>query len=209
MYLSNVIPSLKRINVKKDITRAFHIGKLEYTEFTMETFKKKGFDCDSSCGGQCGVFNHFRSTLIRNLSNEELTDVFDLNIQYLKCCLSIIHREYPSDLFYMPYFQALNGHRFMKSIADIALSKKLGGLAATLLQVPSVRLYQTAIFVKNSSSVNTPTEWHQDLNMVPVDVSVGGYLTFWCPLRALHYSRGDSILYFAESSHRDISRYHW
>ena len=193
--------------------QAFHWGKLEYTEFTLRSFSRKGFNCEESVKEkECGTFRHVNITALGkdgDVDNKLCDTIFDSNIKYLKCCLKIIHRDQSPNKFYMPYFQAVNGHRISPSINAIATSKRLGSVAAALLQVASVRLYQTAIFVKNESSVNTNTEWHQDLNMVPLDVQVGGYLTFWCPLRPLRHSKADSILWFAEGSHRDTARYHW
>lgn len=208
--MPNLIPSLNKERTQRDISEAFQIGKMEYTEFTLKTFERKGFACESPLVREhCGEFSFINSSMFQFLGDDVITEFFESNILYLKCCLDINYEDNSPEEYYMPYFQAVNGHRVRQSINEIATSKRLGKAAASLLQVPSVRLYQTAIFVKNGSSVNTDTEWHADLSMVPLDVAVGGYLTFWCPLNQLHHSRGDSILWFAEGSHRDTARYHW
>jgi hypothetical protein len=208
--MQNLIPSLKKESIQRDIFEAFQLGKMEYAEFTLKWFERKGFACESSfVSGQCGDFSFVDPRSSVQFGDDQFDKIFESNIKFLKCCLNVTYDSNAHEKFYMPYFQAVNGHEIMKSINNIATSERLGKAAANLLQVSSVRLYQTAIFVKNESSINTNTEWHQDLHMVPVDVSVGGYLTFWCPLSPLHHSRGDSLLWFAEGSHRDIARYHW
>ncbi len=65
------------------------------------------------------------------------------------------------------------------------------------------------MFEKNNKTVNAGTDWHQDLNMIPLDTRAGGYLTIWCPLFPLSRSRNDSLLVFAGGSHRDKSLTHW
>jgi hypothetical protein len=210
VFLPDLIPSLNAPDIKGDVLQAFHIGKLEYTEFTLKLFARNGFKCEEKVDvDQCGQFHRTEESTLNSRGVDELSSLFDNNIKYLKCCLKMALLENSPLQFYMPYFQTVNGHRISPTINKIATSKHLGKVAASLLQVPSVRLYQTAIFVKNESSVNTNTEWHVDLNMVPIDVQAGGYLTFWCPLNPLRHSSQDSILWFAEGSHRDIARYHW
>ena len=49
----------------------------------------------------------------------------------------------------------------------------------------------------------------KDLNMIPLDTGSNGYLTFWCPLQRLEVAANDSLLVFAEGSHRDMARVHW
>lgn len=106
----------------------------------------------------------------------------------------------------LPYFQYLNLHEYHPYVHQIAHAKKLGRTAAVLLGVESVRLYQTGLFVKDPTGRNTPTFWHQDLNMIPVDTN--NYVTIWCPLRRLDGAR-DSVLMFASQSHRDFAMKHW
>jgi len=104
-----------------------------------------------------------------------------------------------------PYYQNVNVHRLDEELYQLATSEYLGQLAASLLQVQSVRLYQTALFFKDPSGVNQQTGWHQDLNQVPVDTR--HYVTFWCPLSPLQLQ--DSVLIFASKSHRDMSFANW
>ena len=105
------------------------------------------------------------------------------------------------------YFQFLHLHKVSTAVRRLAASRRLGHAAARLLGVDGVRLYQTGLFTKRhgwSASINA-TGWHQDLNMVPLDTN--NYLTFWCPLS--HLNHNDSVLMFAQRSHRDMAIKHW
>lgn len=71
-----------------------------------------------------------------------------------------------------------------------------------------VRLYQDCLFQKMPGF--GVTNWHSDLNMVPLDTN--SFLTVWIPLRSL--AKTDSSLHFASgllhslySSH--AFRRHW
>lgn len=46
---------------------------------------------------------------------------------------------------------------------------RFGHVAAQLLSVPRVRLYQDSTFMKRSG--DGPTLWHSDLNMAPFDTN--------------------------------------
>lgn len=85
-------------------------------------------------------------------------DVDVLKKRLMDCALELKRRP--------PYFQFINIHRAHRRISQIALSKRLAAVAAALLQVDRVRLYQTGMFVKDPFGVNNPTNWHKDLNMV-------------------------------------------
>lgn len=57
-----------------------------------------------------------------------------------------------------------------------------------------VRLYQDCLFMKMPGF--GVTNWHSDLNMVPIDTN--SFVTVWIPLRTLHAT--DSSLHFASGS---------
>ena len=109
----------------------------------------------------------------------------------------------------LPYYQNLHLHHHSEHLHTIATSGRLGRLAATLLQTEAVRLYQTALFVKSEDSQNAATSWHQDLVLVPLDTKAGGFLTFWCPIERPLNSARDSVLLFAEGTHRDPNLLYW
>ena len=59
-----------------------------------------------------------------------------------------------------------------------------------------VRVYQSCLFVKEPGFQET--NWHSDLNMVPMDTN--DFVTLWMPLRDL--TADDAGLVFASKSHR-------
>ena len=71
-----------------------------------------------------------------------------------------------------------------------------------------MRLYQSALFVKDPAHFNNATGWHRDLQFCPVDVAGGGLVTFWCPYER-PLGEGDSFLHFAVGSQRDIGFEYW
>ncbi len=60
-------------------------------------------------------------------------------------------------------------------------SRRLGAVAAQLLGEKRVRLYQDCVFLKEPGF--TPTNWHSDLPLSPLDTN--SFLTAWIPLRPL------------------------
>lgn len=96
-----------------------------------------------------------------------------------------------AEAFQLPYMQSINVHRLDDKIYALATSRKLGRLAAMLLQEPAVSLYQTTVFLMGEGSGfsdatssgststssasggnNRGTNWHRDLNMVPLGKSM-------------------------------------
>ena len=82
-------------------------------------------------------------------------------------------------------------------------SQRMGAVAAQLLGVPRVRLYQSCVFIKEPGMGDT--NWHSDLNMVPLDTNA--FVTAWLPLRSLRAA--DAALAFASGSHRDFALPYW
>ena len=97
------------------------------------------------------------------------------------------HRRHYSNVS-LPYFQGLNVHR-VESVVESVATTKASRLSCcqSLLQAAKVRLYQTAMFVKDpahGAGLNNATGWHRDLQLVPLDTRGRGYVTFWCPMNA-------------------------
>lgn len=107
--------------------------------------------------------------------------------------------------FKIPFLQYFNLHRICQDICDLALSKYLGQVAADLLNVDAVRLYQDSVFWKRSG--DGPTLWHADLNMVPLDTN--NFLTFFIPLRNIAAGKYSPSLRYASGSHRDFAVAYW
>jgi hypothetical protein len=105
----------------------------------------------------------------------------------------------------VPFLQLFNLHTWVPDVERVARSTHLGRLAAELLGVDSVRLYQDSAFWKRPG--DGPTPWHTDLKMTPIDTN--DFVTFFIPLRALPASRLAPTLRFATGSHRDVAAAFW
>jgi len=75
------------------------------------------------------------------------------------------------------------------------MSSKFAKVAADLLGVPSVRLFQDSIFIKQPGDGISP--WHRDQDVVPLDTDK--FVTFWIPLNNATANSG--TLFFASGSH--------
>eukprot|EP00667_Euglena_gracilis_P012075 EG_transcript_12370 len=106
----------------------------------------------------------------------------------------------------VPFLQSFNVWQTCPAARRLALSPALGRIAAQLLDVPAVRLYQDSVFVKRSG--DGPTEWHSDLNMAPFDTNA--FVTCWVPLQPVPAAYdGGTGLCFATASHRDFALPFW
>lgn len=85
----------------------------------------------------------------------------------------------------LPFLQYFNVWRKINAVENIILydhpQHRLAKAAAILLDVPSVRLYQDAIFWKRPH--DGPTPWHVDARMAPFDTQ--HMITFWIPLQSI------------------------
>ncbi len=109
----------------------------------------------------------------------------------------------------VPFMQAFNVWRTSRSVAELARSPALAGVAAQLLGADDddrVRLYQDSLFVKRPG--DGETHWHSDLAMAPLDTNQ--FVTAWIPLDPIpHADDGGSGLVFASGSHRDLAVHFW
>ena len=104
----------------------------------------------------------------------------------------------------LPFLQYFNTWRKIPAVRDLAFA--LGESASTLLDVPTVRLYQDAIFWKRVK--DGPTPWHVDAKMTPFDTS--NMVTFWIPLDKIpHPKDGGTALIFCSKSHVDFALPYW
>jgi ectoine hydroxylase-related dioxygenase (phytanoyl-CoA dioxygenase family) len=101
----------------------------------------------------------------------------------------------------LPFLQYFNTWRHIASVKDLCYS--IGSVASVLMDVPSIRLYQDALFVKRAN--DGPTPWHTDARMAPFDTS--NMITFWIPLQDIPYD-GTALL-FVPKSHNDIALPFW
>ena len=102
------------------------------------------------------------------------------------------------------FLQTFNLHRDGKSAArEFIMSKRFAKIAADLMGCEKARIYQSCVFVKEPGMAET--NWHSDLNMVPLDTNE--FITLWIPLRSL--DEEDAALHFASRSHRDFALPYW
>jgi len=99
----------------------------------------------------------------------------------------------------LPFLQYFHTARTLPTV--YALCRRLAPLAAGLLDVPSVRLYQDALFWKRAADGVTP--WHVDARMAPFDTS--HLVTLWVPLHDVDAGG----LVFCSKSHADFALPYW
>jgi len=108
----------------------------------------------------------------------------------------------------VPFLQVFNVHRGTmpgaQAIHALATDARMGEIAASLLGVPSVRLYQTSVFMKECG--HGETSWHADLATAPFDTN--HMVTCWIALTPIE-TEYDSPLEFATGSHRDLALPYW
>ena len=234
-FMDNVLPELREQSTQESIRVAMTLAQLEFVisceDHLVLTYNT---NCSKVQYSKC---KRNKWTVVKDIVQKRIDEIkangsevdhysdyllFERGLRSVLCCITetnkLLNRNADDGGLRLPYIQYLNLHRSHKAVMELATKTRLGEVASFLLQEDRVRLYQTAIFQKigneNSSiefgaHLNRPTGWHNDLNMIPLDVSTGGYLTFWCPLSDIASSRNDSLLYFAKSSHRDISANYW
>lgn len=93
------------------------------------------------------------------------------------------------------FIKARNLHREDEVSRQFLLSQALGSIAASLLNVSAVRLYQDTAFFKEPGDLES--SWHQDQAAAPVDTD--RFLTLWIPLEDV--SKAQGTLTFAGGSH--------
>jgi ectoine hydroxylase-related dioxygenase (phytanoyl-CoA dioxygenase family) len=101
----------------------------------------------------------------------------------------------------LPFLQYFNTWRQLPAVKELAYS--LAQAAATFLDVPSVRLYQDAVFLKKKKHGRTP--FHVDARMAPFDTS--SILTFWIPLQEI--PKAGTGLLFCSKSQADFALPYW
>jgi ectoine hydroxylase-related dioxygenase (phytanoyl-CoA dioxygenase family) len=100
------------------------------------------------------------------------------------------------DTYGKAFLQSFNLWRLDPAIARFVLSKRFARVAATLLDVESVRLYHDQALCKEPGGGRTP--WHQDQYYWPLDTD--RTITLWMPLVDVPADVGSMT--FASGSHR-------
>jgi len=121
-----------------------------------------------------------------------------------ECAVALTNAGVPADS--LPFLQHFNAWKSVATARSVAKSARLAHAAATLLDVPSVRLYQDSIFHKRSG--DGPTPWHSDARMAPFDTSK--MITFWINLQPVPDQEvGGTGLLFVDGSHADFALPYW
>ena len=121
-----------------------------------------------------------------------------------ECIEALTNVGVPADS--LPFLQHFNAWKYVATARSVAKSARLAHAAATLLDVPSVRLYQDSIFHKRPG--DGPTPWHSDARMAPFDTSK--MITFWINLQPVPDQEvGGTGLLFADGSHADFALPYW
>ena len=106
----------------------------------------------------------------------------------------------------LPFLQYFNVWESIPSVKELVTSPYLGRIAAQLMDVKSVRLYQDSVFHKRVE--DGPTPWHSDARMAPFDTS--NMITFWIPLQHIPSPKnGGTGLIFVDKSHSDFALPYW
>lgn len=106
----------------------------------------------------------------------------------------------------LPFLQYFNLWRSIPSVKELVTSPLLGNVAAQLMDVEVVRLYQDSVFHKRIH--DGPTPWHSDARMAPFDTS--NMITLWIPLQQIpELEKGGTGLLFVDKSHSDFALPYW
>lgn len=95
----------------------------------------------------------------------------------------------------LPFVQVHNPHQRCAAARRLAFSPSFLAVAAALLGVASVRLYQDNLFLKRPGCGDTA--WHADLWTVPI--STNNFVSVWMPLHRV--DEGRSPLYYHSGTH--------
>lgn len=125
-------------------------------------------------------------------------------------CKSILkqYNENGDNEMQIPFLQHFNTwqSKTCPTVKSLAISPLLSNMAAQLLDVPFVRLYQDSLFHKRCG--DGPTPWHSDARMTPFDTS--NMITFWIPLDDVaSIEEGGTGLLFVDKSHVDFALPFW
>mmetsp|Transcript_12949 Transcript_12949/g.23457 ORF Transcript_12949/g.23457 Transcript_12949/m.23457 type:complete len:444 (-) Transcript_12949:41-1372(-) len=104
----------------------------------------------------------------------------------------------------VPFLQFFNTWKSLGSVKEVTRKSCLPHVAAQLMDVESVRLYQDSLFYKRQLT-DGPTPWHSDARMAPFDTS--NMITFWIPLQPI--PKHGTGLNFVDKSHSDFALPYW
>ena len=120
----------------------------------------------------------------------------------LKLCAEDFYHNLIGRKFYhdvLPFHRIFNMWRKNRLISDLITAPRFGKIAADLLGVKKVRLYQDSLFWK--SAHHNSSAWHQDIVAAPFHDNAK-MLTMWLPLQQFTDDKMGALR-FASESHND------
>jgi len=135
-------------------------------------------------------------------NKQESAKMIAANCQTVRDCKDQLQRLLRNDQqeIALPFLQYFNTWRIYPQVKSVV--NALAESASILLDVPTVRLYQDAVFWKRANQ-DGPTPWHTDARMAPLDTS--HMITFWMALQRVE----NSGLIFCSKSHADFALPFW
>lgn len=147
------------------------------------------YDVDQYAANGCVKLRDVLSPDVIAHYEPEITEqVIRLNTQHLPLS--------ERDTYSRAFLQVENLWRHSAKVREFVFSRRLGGIAAQLLGVPSVRLYHDQALYKEAGGGFTP--WHVDQHYWPL--STDRTVTAWVPLQDTPAELGP--LTFATGSHQ-------
>jgi len=121
-------------------------------------------------------------------------------------CQALLTSVDQNEIPFMQLFNLYQRGEHTEAIQKVATCKSLARIAADLLGVDAIRLYQDAVFIKRPG--DGETRWHSDLNTSPFDTN--DFVTCWIPLQNIPAQEdGGTGLSFASGSHKDFALPYW
>jgi Phytanoyl-CoA dioxygenase (PhyH) len=125
--------------------------------------------------------------------------------QSVEECCQVLRDRFRIPINDLPFLQFFNCWKSIPAVLELA--EHLAPIAAALMDVPSIRLYQDSIFWKRYNQ-DDATPWHVDARMAPFDTS--HFITLWIPLVDIPTSaNGGTGLVFCSKSHSDFALPYW
>lgn len=146
--------------------------------------------------GQVEFFQKFRYIKLKEVLSKSAVEYFNDRIGE-----SVLHnsKDKPSldqrDTYGKAFLQIFNLWREDSDIRELVFSKRLGKIAADLMQVSGVRLYHDQALFKEGGGGITP--WHADQYYWPLETDKT--ITAWVPLQAVPLEMGP--IEFSAGSH--------
>lgn len=147
--LPGLLNQLQQPEIRDKIYRAEAQARLSYVDFAYRYLERLYLIPHQMSLKEACVVPPRRDADTLLMPLKELSNLADHCVQTLNQCLANVIRVNKNAT--LPYFQSMNVHRLDHALNLLATSRKLGKMAAALLQEPRISLYQTAVFLQTES----------------------------------------------------------